>query len=70
MLAPVALGSPSVCGTHRSAVAATRMMKRIQMAATTASLFFFKRPKASPQRVREVPSSAFARAATVVSATA
>ena len=73
MLTPaaVALGSPRTCGTHKSAERATITMNTIQIAAMMASLFFLRRPKASPHRVREaLPSASFALAASVVSALA
>ena len=59
MLTPaaVALGSPRTCGTHKSAERATITMNTIQIAAMMASLFFLRRPQASPQSVRDAALS-------------
>ena len=49
----MAVGLPRVCGTHRSAVRATRTMKMIQMRPAIASLLRLRRFQASLQRVRD-----------------
>ena len=46
------VGLPSVWGTQRSAVRATRIMSTIQTAPKIASLFLRRRLQASPHRVR------------------